>query len=215
MDSTQSRDYILNKIATASKGRSAFVQDLEDSIVLQQDIYKPIVTDLLTCFVSELELVNGKVMLCENDSDLYFQLNSFLQANNIVSVFCKDKQILTQLESNKIPCSFDVENFTDMHAAVTGCEFLIARTGSVVVSSANESGRQLNAFPPIHIVVATSKQLVAFPSDALVAIHEKYKSSLPSQLTIITGPSRTADIEKTLVLGAHGPKEFIVFISNV
>ena len=47
-----------------------------------------------------------------------------------------------------------------------------------------------------------------------LGIREKYKTRLPSQITLITGPSRTADIEKTLVLGAHGPKELHVFILN-
>jgi len=46
----------------------------------------------------------------------------------------------------------------------------------------------------------------------LTAIKEKYSDGFPSQVTIITGPSRTADIEKTLVMGAHGPKELYVFM---
>jgi L-lactate dehydrogenase complex protein LldG len=56
---------------------------------------------------------------------------------------------------------------------------------------------------------------VDYPEDALVAMQEKYGNSLPSTISTITGPSRTADIEKTLVLGAHGPKEFIVFLVKV
>ncbi|MEI7503277.1 MAG: LUD domain-containing protein, partial [Paludibacter sp.] len=70
-------------------------------------------------------------------------------------------------------------------------------------------------FPPIHIVIANESQLVGFPEDALVSIQKKYSNNLPSMISTITGPSRTADIEKTLVLGAHGPKEFIVFLSKV
>jgi len=101
-----------------------------------------------------------------------------------------------------------------MQAGITGCEFLIARTGSVVVSSASLSGRQMNVFPPVHIVLAHISQLVNLPEDALIAMQEKYGITLPSTISTITGPSRTADIEKTLVLGAHGPKEFIVFLSK-
>jgi L-lactate dehydrogenase complex protein LldG len=102
-----------------------------------------------------------------------------------------------------------------MQAGITGCEFLVARTGSVVISSALPSGRQMNVFPPIHIVLAHVSQLVDYPEDAFVAIQNKYGEDLPSIISTITGPSRTADIEKTLVLGAHGPKEFIVFLSKV
>ena len=105
-------------------------------------------------------------------------------------------------------------DFDKMQAGISSCEFLVARTGSVIVSSASESGRQMNVFPPIHIVIANSTQLVDYLTDALVELHNKYGNVLPSTITTITGPSRTADIEKTLVLGAHGPKEFIVFLSK-
>jgi len=84
-----------------------------------------------------------------------------------------------------------------------------------LVSSATESGRQMNVFPPVHIVLAHVSQLVDYLTDALVALQEKYGTELPSAISTITGPSRTADIEKTLVLGAHGPKEFIVFLSKI
>lgn len=99
-----------------------------------------------------------------------------------------------------------------MEAGITGCEFLIARTGSVLVSSASLSGRQMHAFPPVHFIMAYQSQLVDYPENALKAIQQKYGTKLPSAITTITGPSRTADIEKTLVLGAHGPKELIVLL---
>jgi L-lactate dehydrogenase complex protein LldG len=73
----------------------------------------------------------------------------------------------------------------------------------------------MHIFPPVHIVVACESQLVNYVEDALLAIRQKYGKDLPSAITTITGPSRTADIEKTLVLGAHGPKEIVVFIETV
>jgi L-lactate dehydrogenase complex protein LldG len=48
--------------------------------------------------------------------------------------------------------------------------------------------------------------------DAFNAIHEKYSGKLPSMVSVITGPSRTADIEKTLVMGAHGPRELFLIL---
>jgi L-lactate dehydrogenase complex protein LldG len=97
-------------------------------------------------------------------------------------------------------------------AGLTVCEALVARTGSVLVSSRLASGRSLSVFPPAHIVVAYADQLVPDIEDALALLSDKYGSSIPSMIGLITGPSRTADIEKTLVLGAHGPKEIYVFL---
>ena len=71
----------------------------------------------------------------------------------------------------------------------------------------------LNVYPPVHIVCANLSQLVFDIEEGLKKIQDKYdKSELPSMVSLITGPSRTADIEKTLVMGAHGPKELILFL---
>jgi L-lactate dehydrogenase complex protein LldG len=80
-----------------------------------------------------------------------------------------------------------------------------------MVSSAQLSGRRMVVFPEVHLVVAYASQLVPDLKEALVKIRKKYDPRLPSMITLITGPSRTADIEKTLVMGAHGPKELYVF----
>jgi L-lactate dehydrogenase complex protein LldG len=64
----------------------------------------------------------------------------------------------------------------------------------------------------VHIVLAYTSQLVLDLKDGFKLIKEKYATRLPSMITTVTGPSRTADIEKTLVLGAHGPKELFVFL---
>jgi L-lactate dehydrogenase complex protein LldG len=70
----------------------------------------------------------------------------------------------------------------------------------------------MTVFPEIHIVVAYSSQLVPDLKDAFKEIKKKYEPEFPSVISLITGPSRTADIEKTLVMGAHGPKELYVFL---
>jgi L-lactate dehydrogenase complex protein LldG len=176
------------------------------------DIYKPILPDALTCFKNELEAINGQCFVCENETVVYSKLKSYVQQTNLPFLYSRDSTITKTLKIFNIPFSIDETDFVGMEAGITRCEFLIARTGSVMVSSASVSGRQMNIFPPVHIVLAHASQLVNYPEDALVAIQERYGNSLPSSISIISGPSRTADIEKTLVLGAHGPKEFIVFL---
>ena len=67
-------------------------------------------------------------------------------------------------------------------------------------------------YPEIHVVIAYADQLVDDLKDAFVAVQAKYSGKIPSMLSVITGPSRTADIEKTLVVGVHGPKEVFLFL---
>jgi L-lactate dehydrogenase complex protein LldG len=213
MEKKSSREEILLRIAAAPERRSAFVDS--GTITETSAIYKPIEPDAINCFKNELVAVNGKCILCENEKDLYRQLKIFVETQSIPTLFCRDNYISQQLQKFNIPFADSPDQFIEMKAGITGCEFLIARTGSVMASSASESGRQMIAYPPVHIVLAHVSQLVDYPEDALAAIQEKYADQLPSTVTTITGPSRTADIEKTLVLGAHGPKEFIVFLSKV
>jgi len=67
------------------------------------------------------------------------------------------------------------------------------------------------SYPPVHIVIAYSDQLVMHVEEGLNGIKNRYEK-LPSFITTITGPSRTADIEKTLIVGVHGPRELYVFL---
>jgi L-lactate dehydrogenase complex protein LldG len=67
-------------------------------------------------------------------------------------------------------------------------------------------------YAPVHICVAYTSQLVYDIKDGLERVKEKYRDNLPSLITLATGPSRTADIEKTLVVGVHGPKEVYCFV---
>jgi L-lactate dehydrogenase complex protein LldG len=110
-----------------------------------------------------------------------------------------------------VTCLTDHDQLTQAHVGITGCESLVARLGSVMVSTGQMAGRQIFIFPEIHIVVARASQLVPDLKDALLKLKKKYDQRMPSMVTLITGPSRTADIEKTLVMGAHGPKELFVF----
>ncbi len=65
--------------------------------------------------------------------------------------------------------------------------------------------------PPVHLVIARRDQLLPDLATAITFIRRHYDGQWPSTLSIITGPSRTGDIEKVLVLGAHGPKRLAVF----
>jgi L-lactate dehydrogenase complex protein LldG len=97
---------------------------------------------------------------------------------------------------------------------ITACDCLIAQTGSIVVSPQSAGGRLFSVLPPVHLVIARRDQLLSDLASALAFIRRRYDGQWPSTLSIITGPSRTGDIEKVLVLGAHGPKRLAVFFAE-
>jgi L-lactate utilization protein LutC len=99
----------------------------------------------------------------------------------------------------------------DADLGVTGCDCLIAQVGAIVVSPRSAGGRALSVLPPVHLVVARRDQLLPDLATAFAFIRRRYDGRWPSTLSIITGPSRTGDIEKVIVLGAHGPKRLVLF----
>ena len=98
----------------------------------------------------------------------------------------------------------------DGDLGVTSCDCLIAQTGSIVVSTRSAGGRALSVLPPAHLVIARRDQIVGDLATAMTLLRQRYDGHWPSALSVITGPSRTADIEKILVFGAHGPKRLAV-----
>jgi L-lactate dehydrogenase complex protein LldG len=98
-------------------------------------------------------------------------------------------------------------------ATITLCEALVAQTGSVLVSSAN-GGRQATVIAPVHIVFAQRNQLVPDLEAAFARVYERGIASKNSYVCLITGSSRTADIEKILIMGAHGPRRLIVVLQT-
>jgi L-lactate dehydrogenase complex protein LldG len=105
---------------------------------------------------------------------------------------------------------YDPHELEACDAGVSECEALVAQTGSVLVTNRTCGGRGLSVLPPHHVVLATREQLIAGLPEAFALIKSKYGSNYPSMISFITGPSRTGDIERILVLGAHGPKKLTI-----
>jgi len=107
-------------------------------------------------------------------------------------------------------CGYDVQEMETCDAGITECDALIAQTGGVAVTNRSAGGRALSVLPPHHVVIARREQLVADLPATFELLQKKYAPDYPSMISFITGPSRTGDIERILVLGAHGPKKLTV-----
>lgn len=162
-------------------------------------------------FAEQFTKLQGRFIYCINEEELALQLNSLIMKMDWQQVFCLEEQLLPSMPP-ELTARITRSNLAACDVSVTGCEYLVARTGSIVMSSAQASGRNTSVYAPVHICIATTSQLVYDVKDALVLLKEKYRQKMPSLVTFATGPSRTADIEKTLVVGVHGPKEVYVFL---
>ena len=138
-------------------------------------------------------------------------MSSLVRKMDWQKVYCLEENLL-EATAGQLSDRLVKADLAGCDVSITGCECLVARTGSIVMSAAQLSGRTTSVYAPIHICIAYSNQLVPDIKDALQLVKDKYGDNLPSLITFATGPSRTADIEKTLVVGVHGPKEVYVFL---
>ena len=163
-------------------------------------------------FAERLTAIAGKFIYCEDEVTFIENLLTLAEKEKLRKMYAWEPAIQQVLDRYEFPYFRTEKDFADAEAGITACEALIARSGSVLVSNGNAGGRRLTIYPSIHIVVAYTSQLVMDIKDGLAGMQKKYGAALPSLISLVTGPSRTADIEKTLVLGAHGPKELYVFL---
>jgi L-lactate dehydrogenase complex protein LldG len=176
-----------------------------------ESVFLPLQQDPEVEFAEQFTKLQGRFVYCINQQELAFQLGSLIKKMDWKKVYCVEDQLL-QLAGAQIGDRIIKTGLADCDVSITGCECLVARTGSVVMSAAQQSGRTTSVYAPVHICIAFTNQLVYDIKDALHLIKNKYSAGLPSLITFAAGPSRTADIEKTLVVGVHGPKETYVFL---
>ena len=210
-----SRDKTLNRLR-----QSVQVGKSERSVIIpDSELYTdfPVSTaDLLNLFSERLRQLHGELILAEDMSaaadNLYetiyeFPPNSCLaHAPGILEEMAKLKPAIAGRLADNTMLAADSPAFARITAGITNADYLVARSGSIILSAATAGGRRLSVLPPVHIVLAYISQLVPSLDTALEGLPES------SYITIITGPSRTSDIEKKLVLGAHGPKRLVVIL---
>jgi len=211
MDESTPKEKVLKKI------RNALINKKDNpysGLDLESPIYVINEEDPLVLFANTFTDKGGKFLYCETADELMENLATIAQDYQLEPLFCSDPAIREILRTAEIASIADPLELPNLKASITRCEQLVARTGSIVMSSKLHGGRNSYSMPDVHIVIGYASQVVREIKHALQEIKTRY-SSPPSLVTFVTGPSRTGDIEKTLVMGAHGPKElYLLFIDD-
>ncbi len=173
-------------------------------------IFPDVKEDLEILFAQEFTKLLGKFAFCINENDMQTQLQRLIIERQWKHIYCVENDLVKKISGKQF--SLNTSSLADCDVAITTCKNLIARTGAIVMTSAQQGGRTVSAYAPVHICIAYTDQLLYDTKDALKLLKAEYGNNLPSFITFAAGPSRTADIEKTLVVGVHGPKEVYVFL---
>lgn len=163
-------------------------------------------------FAHAFTKIGGQFIFCEDELAFLENLVRLATEQKWKQFYCYEKNITRLMDKAAFPYTTNDKEFEEGLVGITSCEALVARLGSIVVSSKSAAGRRLVVVPTVHVVLAYTSQVVPHMKDALNLIRSKYGEEIPSYIASITGPSRTADIEKTLVSPAHGPRDVFVFL---
>ena len=207
MNISPSKENILKKIRKALSHPTDIPFPASEG---NQPVYQPQQQELEIEFAEQFNKLQGRFVFCVNRQELAFQLNSLVMKQGWQKVYCNEENLFPLL-GPQVSARF-TDDLPACDISITSCEALVARTGSMVLGSSTGSGRTASVFAPVHICIAFTSQLVYDVKDALQLVKNKYNGKLPSLISFATGPSRTADIEKTLVVGVHGPKEVFLFL---
>jgi L-lactate dehydrogenase complex protein LldG len=204
---TSSRETILAKI------RRALAQPVPLPFPRQDaggELYPTPAEDLTVVFAQEFTRLLGRFAYCPDEGELVRQVRELIAGKQWKEVHCPEPTI-RDLISPDGSMAFSSLPLERSDLSITSCEALVARTGSLLLSARN-GGRTTSVYAPVHLCIARTSQLVFDVKEALLMLKARYPEGLPSQVSLATGPSRTADIEKTLVVGVHGPREVYCFL---
>jgi L-lactate dehydrogenase complex protein LldG len=209
MESTKSKQVILGRI------RKALNQSVDAPFSKQEtegEIYPGPSDDLSVIFATEFTRLLGKFAYCTSWEDLALQIGQLVRESGWSKIYCKEDPLVRLFSRQGISDLQYTDDLSACDVSFTACEALVARTGTIVLSAALQQGRTASVYAPVHVCIALTSQLTYDISDALALIRKRYQGELPSVISFATGPSRTADIEKTLVVGVHGPREVYLLL---
>ena len=163
--------------------------------------------DLISAFAAKAEAVDTEIRILEREDEIPTVVAAILRSHNLAARI----HLPPNSDIANMDWRLDIERFAPGpdDAVVTRAPIAIAETGTLVQPARDASPASWHFRPGFEIAILRESDIVAHFEDALVKLK---KARLPATINLITGPSRTGDIEQTLELGAHGPKALAILI---
>ncbi|HSM56210.1 MAG TPA: lactate utilization protein [Candidatus Sulfomarinibacteraceae bacterium] len=179
--------------------------------------------DLSQRFAESLEAAGGEVHRAANLEEALEQLEAILQQTGAQRVVVNGEPPLAQLDLAQRWPAYEWRRAGDAgddlrafcagaDVGVSGADVALAETGTLVLSSGPQQSRMVTLLPPLHLALLPASRLT---TDLFTWVAQRQRDEpggMPANVTLISGPSKTADIEQTLAVGVHGPKRLIVFL---
>jgi L-lactate dehydrogenase complex protein LldG len=213
------RQTVLSRVRKAL-GRDTALRDKPIPPTIEEPVARLVYSDiglpeLFQKRANEISMLVEQVRIDE----LLPRIVSFLREHKCNKVMLSSTRILTNLGAVHFLCDngfaartwrqINADEAYDMDAGVTEVDFAVAETGSLAIRHRPEHGRLLSLVPFVHIAIVQPKDLLP---DLIDLFERLAQEGTGSGVTIISGPSKTSDIEMTLVQGVHGPNIVKIFL---
>ena len=170
-------------------------------------------SDPVSAFIDVANEIGANARLISSADEMTEMLDQLIDAHDVkTAVLSKDPEVevirrrvangSTSLQAVEFE-SFGAASSVDL--GVTGAEFGVAATGSLVMHPARAGGRSSSLLPPVHLALIDEKNILRDSSEVFRKMGERFPDRLPSQLVFASGPSRSGDIGGVLTVGVHGP----------
>ncbi len=175
--------------------------------------------DLAKTFARAVEKVGGEAYLCDSWDEVWARVDALLREMGARQAAVNGEATVSEVDWRErhphIRWFYVGKDEGDLRAfcaqadvGLSGAAAALAETGSVILESGQTLSRMATLLPPVHIAVIPREIIT---TDLFTWTAER-KGEMPAAITIVTGPSKTADIEQTLAVGVHGPKRYIVIV---
>ncbi len=222
-----SRESFLSRVREAAQAGRAYRVHLQP--VPPEVGYVGADGDLCEKMAIEVDAVGGKAFRVPDLLAARELLGTLLEVTPAKSALCWDHDVLTRLGLGEFLNARGIErhnyenlsqlDFSSQRAAMLACDIgissvdcAIAETGTLMVCSRPGQERVASLLPIMHVAIVERQQIVPDLIDAFDILHQRGLGNLPSNTTLITGPSKTGDIELQLTTGVHGPKHWRVIL---
>ena len=156
---------------------------------------------------------NGGIFVYFESKDVFIEAMKQYVVENQWEPLCSTSPKIEEIfKDSGIELSKDFLSNRKKVVSITDCESLIAHTGSVVITDSCAGSRAAYSYADTLLIYASPNQIVAGMKDAIKVLKEKYDSDKPSETVIISGPSRSIEIDNQLVIGAQGIKQIALFL---
>ena len=219
-----SRDVILQRIRAELAGsdqRFASVPAVEPPPVPEVwPRIDPTAEQLIERFTDELRAVHGEVIRCGSMDEARRELAELTEKSQWELLGSVERPICRELTGGLDPEQvawaregWEPQQMAGLSAGLVAAERLLADTGSCMIVCGTPEERLMCYLPPVCVIIARADQLVEhMPAGWEEIARQTADPERRGEFVIVTGPSRTADIEKILILGVHGPKRLVVIL---